>query len=202
MGSIMRHGLSNIVIVSDAAGQFKVFNHAGCWVHTERVLSNLIPANELEREVLEKAQFWSCFNELKAYKQDPQPDKKVAVTAQFDNIFTAKTDSEYPELNEALASIHKRKEELLLVLDHPHIPLSNNISENDIREVVKKRKISAGPRSDAGRDCRDTFLSLKKTCKKLGISFWDYLLDRMKKRYGIPPPSDLILAHASSARPP
>ena len=56
----------------------------------------------------------------------------------------------------------------------------------------KKRKISAGTRSDVGRDCRDTFASLKKTCKKLGISFWEYLNDRVAKTNKIPRLSFLV----------
>ena len=55
------------------------------------------------------------------------------------------------------------------------MPLHNNDSERDIREYVKKRKISGSTRSDLGRKARDTFTSLKKTCGKLGVCFWDYL---------------------------
>jgi len=44
--------------------------------------------------------------------------------------------------------------------------------------LLKWRKISGGTRSDLGACCRDDFASLKKTCRKLGISFWDYLGDR------------------------
>ncbi len=33
--------------------------------------------------------------------------------------------------------------------------------------------------SDAGRDCRDVFLGLAKTCTKLGIAFWDNLGSRI-----------------------
>jgi len=80
----------------------------------------------------------------------------------------------------------KNKEELLLVLKHPELPLHNNLSERDIREYVKKRKISGGTRSDEGRRCRDTFTSLKKTCKKLKINFWNYLRDRHRKKFTIP----------------
>ncbi len=61
-------------------------------------------------------------------------------------------------------------------MDHPSEPwpqircrkLHTNGSENDIRCQVTKRKISGGTRSDTGRDCRDAFLSLAKTCAKLG----------------------------------
>ena len=69
----------------------------------------------------------------------------------------------------------KNKDELLLVLERPDIPLHNNLSESDIREYVKRRKISGSTRSEAGRRCRDTFASLKKTALKLGVPFWDYL---------------------------
>jgi len=67
-----------------------------------------------------------------------------------------------------------------MVLDHPQIPLHTNGSENDIRCYVPRRKVSAGTRSDPGRDCRDAFLSLAKTCNKLGIAVWDYLGSRLK----------------------
>jgi len=60
-------------------------------------------------------------------------------------------------------------------LERPEVPLPNNASASDIREYVKKRQISAGTRSTDGRRCRDTFASLKKTCRKLGVNFWSYL---------------------------
>ena len=84
------------------------------------------------------------------------------------------------DLNEALRRIHEKRADLLLVLERPEIPLHNNLSESDIREWAKKRKISAGTRSELGRRCRDTFISLKKTCRKLGVSFWRYLQDRIR----------------------
>ena len=68
---------------------------------------------------------------------------------------------------------------LLLVLKDLSLPLHNNLSESLIREYVKRRKISGGTRSEAGRQSRDTFASLKKTCRLYGLSFWDYLTDRL-----------------------
>ena len=98
----------------------------------------------------------------------------------------------------ALHRIAKNKTELLLVLDRPDIPLHNNLSESDIREYVKKRKISGSTRSNNGRRCRDTFTSLKKTCRKLEVSFWDYLNDRISNTGEIPPLADIIRAKAQS----
>jgi hypothetical protein len=65
------------------------------------------------------------------------------------------------------------------VLNRPEIPLHTNGSENDVRCHVTRRKVSGGTRSDVGRDCRDTFLGLAKTCAKLRIAFWDYLGSRL-----------------------
>jgi hypothetical protein len=76
--------------------------------------------------------------------------------------------------------------------------LHNNPSESDIRQYVKKRKISAGTRSDLGRRCRDTFLSLKTTCRKLGVAFWRYLRDRIHGLNTIPPLCDLIRQKATT----
>jgi len=75
--------------------------------------------------------------------------------------------------------VYANKDELLRVLQRPEIPLHTNGSENDIRCQVTRRKISAGTRSDLGRDCRDAFLGLAKTCTKLGVAFWDYLGSRL-----------------------
>jgi Transposase IS66 family len=54
---------------------------------------------------------------------------------------------------------------LLRVLDRPEIPLNTNVSENDIRTLMTKRKISGGTVSRNGRDARDTMLGLAKTCR-------------------------------------
>ena len=82
--------------------------------------------------------------------------------------------------------------DVLRVLERPEVPLHNNAMESDIREYVKRRKISGGTRNEAGRRCRDTFASLKRTCRKLGVRFWDYLQDRVRGLGRIPPLPDLI----------
>lgn len=75
--------------------------------------------------------------------------------------------------------MRQHKADLLRVLERPAVPLHNNGTESDLREYVKKRKISGGTRNAAGRRCRDTVASLKKTCRKLGVCFWSYLRDRL-----------------------
>ena len=200
IGSIVEHGISNnLVIVSDDAGQFNVLCHALCWVHAERLIGKVVPFSDQARKDLEdvKEQIWNLYNDLKEYKHNPNAKDRQRLKKAFDKIFTTKTDS--ATLNEALKRIHKNKAELLLVLERPDIPLHNNSAENAIREYVKKRKISGGTRSESGRLARDTFTSLKKTCRKLGISFWRYLKDRIENIGFYPTLSSMIKERALRA---
>nr|WP_294502566.1 hypothetical protein [uncultured Rhodopila sp.] len=96
----------------------------------------------------------------------------------FDRIFLRRTG--FVTLDRLLALLHANKAELLMVLERPEIPLHTNGSENDIWCHVTRRKVSAGTRSDIGRDCRDAYLGLAKTCDKLGIAVWDHLGSRLK----------------------
>ena len=98
-----------------------------------------------------------------------------------------------------LARLHANKIELLRALERPDIPLHTNGSENDIRCQVTRRKISGGTRSETGRDCRDAFLGLMKTCDKLGVSFWDYLGSRLDIP-GAPPILPLPRPHPPARR--
>ena len=84
------------------------------------------------------------------------------------------------------------------MLDYPTIPLHNNGCETDIREAVTKRKVSGGTPSHLGRLARDTFLSLKRTCRKLGVSFWKYLNDRNAAAHDIPSLGQLIVEKAAA----
>ena len=187
---------SHIAIISDDAGQFNVLTHGLCWVHAERLVHKLLPLNDQHREDIARvrSQIWTFYADLKRYKAQPATERtgqcKDALDRRFDEIFTQWT--RYSSLNLLLQRIYKNKSELLLVLERPEVPLHTNGSEGDIRDHVKKQKVSGGTRSDLGRQCRDTFSSLKKTCRKLGISFWDYLTDRISCSDQIPPLSQLI----------
>ena len=179
-GSVAGHGfLNDAVIVSDDAGQFNVGRHALCWVHAERLIHKLVGFNQRQRQAIERirARVWRFYKALKAYCRDPTPRRKAALDKRFDRLFSTRTG--FATLDRLLMRLRANKDELLLALERPDIPLHTNGSENDIRCQVTKRKISGGTRSDAGRDARDAFLGLMKTCDKLGVSFWDYLGSRL-----------------------
>jgi hypothetical protein len=197
LGSILEHGFNrDLAIVSDDAGQFNVLLHALCWIHAERLLAKLIGFTDSQRQDLEKirSEVWQYYRDLQAYQLEPTLKVKLALEARFDTLCS--THTSFTSLNLALKRMLLNKRELLLVLDRPDLPLHNNLSEGDIREFVKRRKISGGTRSDEGRRCRDTFASLKKTCRKLSVSFWLYLNDRIRGDKLIPFLPTLIEARA------
>ena len=129
-------------------------------------------------------QIWDIYQDLKAYKENPNERFLKQITKKFDEIFQQKTVS--PTLNHQLKKTHGKKQELLIVLQRPETPLHNNCSEMDARAAKIKLKISGGTRSDLGQKVRDTFLSLKQTCRKLGINFIAFLRDRVRGLYEIP----------------
>lgn len=179
-GAIVDHGrLDGTVILSDDAGQFKVGRHALCWVHAERLIHKLDAFCERQRREKERirTRLWWLYADLKAYRENPTRKRRSQLKRRFETLFTTRTG--FATLDRLLARLYANKADLLVVLDRPEVPLNTNGSENDIRACVTRRKISGGTRSQAGKQARDTFLGLMKTCKKLGISFWDYLGHRL-----------------------
>jgi hypothetical protein len=179
-GSVHAHDfLRDGVVLSDDAGQFAVGRHALCWVHAERLVHKLDAFTDLNRAAQQHVRklIWNFYADLKVYRAKPNQSRRLALRARFDRIFQRRTG--FATLDRLLARLHANKVELLTVLDRPETPLHTNGSENDIRCQVTRRKISAGTRSDIGRDCRDAFLGLAKTCTKLGVAFWDFLGTRL-----------------------
>lgn len=193
LGGLVARGVSpDLVVLSDGAPQFVLFVHAGCWIHAERPLAKLVPHNDQHRGEIEKVrgQIWDLYQDLKTYRAKPDAAQRPVFEARFDALVELRTG--YPSIDGVLKEMRDHKADLLRVLERPEVPLHTNATESDIREFVKRRKLSGGTRNDAGRRCRDTFASLKKTCRKLGVRFWDYLQDRVRGFGKIPRLADLI----------
>jgi hypothetical protein len=193
LGGLIAQGVSpELGVISDGAPQFVMFVHAACWIHAERPLAKLVPYNDQHTAAIEKIrrQIWELYKDLKAYREQPDEAQRPVLAARFDALVEQRTG--YPNINSVLKEMRDHKADLLRVLERPEMPLHNNALESIIREFVKRRKISGGTRSDAGRRCRDTFASLKKTCRLHSIRFWDYLQDRVRGLGIVPRLADLI----------
>ena len=176
-----------IVLVGDDAPQFKKLaeRFALCWVHEERHYRKLTPVLEAHKIELEhkRNEIWIYYDKLKDYKEDPTKEKKDKLWDEFDKIFIDETG--YEELDKRILLTYAKKHELLTVLDYPEIPLHNNLSENGIREMVIKRKISGGVETKEGLAAWENNMSILATCKKLKVSFYDFMKDFFSKNYSI-----------------
>jgi Transposase IS66 family len=193
LGSLIAHGVSSeLGILSDGAGQFDVLVHIACWIHAERPLTRMVPYSEEHRAAIEKVRerIWELYQDLKAYRLEPAEAQRPILEARFDELCANRTN--FPSVDTVLKGMTEKRADLLRVLDRPEVPLHNNLSEGHMRDYVKKRKISGSTRSESGRRARDTFASLKKTCRRLGVNFWEYLQDRLRGRGQIPPLAELI----------
>jgi len=175
-----------LAILSDGAGQYDVLAHAACWIHAERPLARLIPYSDEHRAAIAKVrhEIWELYRDLKGYRQRPERSRRADLEARFDALCRQRTG--FPSIDGVLKAMGAHRAALLRVLDRPAIPLHTNLSEGHLRDYVKKRKISGSTRSELGRAARDTFASLKKTCRELGVNFWAYLQDRVRGLGQIP----------------
>jgi hypothetical protein len=186
-------------LVCDDAPQFRAITPelALCWIHEGRHYKQLTPFLPQPRAALADLldQFWTYYRELLAYREHPTPEERVRLDARFDALFGTVTG--YQALDRRLALTREKKPELLLVLEHPEVPLHNNPAELGARQRVRKRDVSFGPRSPAGSAAWDTFMTLAATTRKLGLDFAAYLTDRLTQAGRIPPLADLIAARAA-----
>ena len=188
------------VLVVDDAPQFNWLTAYMmlCWVHEGRHYKKLIPAVAIHRERLDDflRRFWLYYDQLLAYRQSPTPEESQRLEAEFDLLFATCTG--YDELDKRIAMTQAKKESLLLVLKYPELPLHNNPAELGARQRVRKRNVSFGPRTSDGVRAWDTFMTLAATTKKLGVSFYLYVQDRIRQTNQIPPLDSLVSQSAKA----
>lgn len=167
-----------------------------CWVHDGRFYKKLQPVIALHRQQLQefRKHYWEYYRQLLAYSETPTAEKCTQLEAQFDLLFATQTG--YFDLDQRIAKTQAKKDSLLLVLKHPELPLHNNASELAVRQRVRKRDVSFGPRAPRGVQAWDTFMTLADTARKLGISFYAYIQDRISRTNRIPPMATLITQRA------
>lgn len=193
------------ILVSDDAPQFKKITqaHGLCWIHDGRAYKKLLPVVAHHRALLEDflKRYWVFYHQLNAYIGDDSPNEagresqSEKLRAEFVALFSEV--SGYAALDKCIANTLSKQTELLLVLTHPEVPLHNNPAELAVRQRVRKRDVSFGPRGPAGRAAWDTFATLAETTKKLGISFYEFVYDRICRTQIIPLLSEVLRSHAA-----
>lgn len=190
----------NKILISDDAKQYSdiAIYHALCWIHEIRLYKKLNPVLEYHRIQLLVfiGLIWEFYDKLNKYRENPDEKLKLELEKEFDKLFSIKT--EYDELDKRIALTKDKKQELLRVLAFPEIPIHNNPAELALREIVVKRKISSGTRSDDGKIAWENMMSILDTCRKLGINFFNYIFDIFSNKCSMPKLATLISQNVHS----
>lgn len=191
------------LLLSDDAPQFRFVTaeQALCWVHEGRHYKKLMPVVDYHRHLLDDflKQFWGFYRKLLKYRSQPSDEQAAALEQEFDTLFSTTTG--YNDLDKRIAKTNVKKNRLLKVLKHPEIPLHNNPAELGARRRVRKRDISFGPRTQDGVDAWDTFTTLVATAKKLGVSFYAYVFDRVSEAHDLPSLAEIIQQQSPASYP-
>lgn len=177
------------ILLCDDAPQYKLVALliAACWVHAGRHFKKLNPKINYHQQLLTEfsTQFWAFYQQLKNYKDKPDPNVALQLAKDFDTLFDTKTG--YEELDDRIKKTKANKEELLVVLKHPYVPLHNNDSELAVRKEVRHRDISLQTRTQKGTQAKDVFFTIIQTAKKLGVNAYEYIMDRITRKFTMPP---------------
>lgn len=186
------------ILLADDAPQFKKLTAelALCWIHEGRHYNRLDPVALCNVDALKdfKTRFWDFYGDLLKYKANPSPKTATKLSLEFDQLFSTKTV--YDALNDRIEKTRNKKEELMMVLKYPWLPLHNNDSELGARVEKRRQDVSLHTISDAGTTAKDAFLTITQTAKKLGVNAFRYINDRVSGKCSMPSLSDLILEKA------
>ena len=182
------------LLVCDDAPQFKLLTDemSLCWVHDGRHYKRLSPVVPLHRDELTgfRQRYWNYYRKLFRYKHNPTVEEVKKLSSEFDTLFSTKTG--YKELDERIKKSKAKKAELLTVLKHPEVPLHNNLSENGARIQKRREDVSLHTKSKEGTRAKDTMMSIVETCKKLGVSAYHFIYDRVSQAFELPSLADVI----------
>jgi len=186
------------ILLADDAPQFKKITAelALCWIHEGRHYNRLDPVVPCNVDALKdfKTRFWDFYGDLLKYKDNPGPETAAKLSIEFDELFSTKTV--YDALNDRIEKTRNKKEELLMVLKYPWLPLHNNDSELGARVEKRRQDVSLHTISEAGTTAKDAFLTIVQTAKKLGVNAFEYINDRVSRNFSMPSLSDLIIENA------
>jgi hypothetical protein len=186
-------------LICDDAPQFKLITAllGLCWIHEGRHYKKLTPFLQPHQEMLTQFldDFWAFYEMLLYYKEEPNAEAAGRISSMFDALFSKQTG--YDQLDKRIAITRAKKEELLLVLKRPEIPLHNNSAELGARAKARSRDISLQTRSKAGTEAKDTLMTIVQTCRKLKVNVFNYIHDRVSKTFAMPSLASLIRSAAS-----
>ena len=196
------HSLPHAIkhLMCDDAPQFNLIatHHSLCWVHEGRHYKKLRPIVPLHQNVLKdfSGQYWDLYHEILDYSDNPSDEVKQSLENKFDQLFETKTG--YKKLDDRIILTRNKKESMLLPLSFPFLPAHNNESENGAKHQARMRDVHLQTKNQKGTDAKDTFATIVKTARKLGVNVYDYIRDRVSKKFNMQSLAEIILDKCST----
>ena len=182
------------ILVCDDAPQFKLLTDALalCWEHEGRHYKRLTPISPIHQKKLNEFlnDFWAYYRLLAAYKRNPCKQQAKLLASQFETLFSTKTG--YDDLDKRIEKSKNKKDELLVVLKHPETPLHNNVPEGGARVEKRRQDVSLQTKTMEGTKAKDTMMSIVETCKKLSISAYHFIYDRVSGNNKMPSLAEML----------
>ena len=187
------------LLIGDDAPQWAMLTEelALCWVHDGRAYKKLMPRSVQHHQELGQflTRYWVYYRELLAYQSARCLSEAIRLRADVKRLFATATG--YAALDARIAIMAEKHRGLLLVLEHPEIPLHNNLAELAVRRRVRKRAVSGGARTVTGAQRWDVGQTLVATARQLKVNVYRYIADRHSAHMAMPALADQIAARAA-----
>lgn len=190
------------ILLADDARQYKLLTEfqSLCWVHDGRhYKKDLQPIRNIQREKVDRflKLYWAFYHCLLAFKEAPNQYSTESLESLFNHLCSLETG--YKALDQQIEKTKAKKDNLLLVLIYPELPLHNNDSELGARRQARYRDISFQTRTDESTKAKDSIMTVVQTAKKHGISVLKYLTELISNNREGPPLSELIKRKCNTA---
>lgn len=105
------------------------------------------------------------------------------------HLCLAQADARHEKTRALARELLNDFETFWVTLDHPELPLTNNVAERALRHWVIARRIGHGTRTEQGSRTVALLASVIETCRQRGHSPWVFIAETLtQRRRGLPAP--------------
>lgn len=164
-------------------------DHQWDWVHLIREAKKIAELDP-QRRAREFCDRLRTLYEVALAAQTAQtPSAKHGIRVRFGRLVNDADLGSHGEVRRLQVRMWQRYHGLLRFLDDPTLPADNNAAERDIRQLVRRRKISGCTRSRRGSETLAHWLSITQTLAKQDSTVAEYLPTALRAYHsGVPLP--------------